>query len=643
MADMKLFLELLVKNAGFRRELENSGRAVDNFTKGSKREFEGLSGSVARFGQSTRREFEGLRNSYQSIQGTIAGLGLTYGFLQNQVASARLDKGLIQVKQTAGETTSRMAELRKEFFSMGRETGRDVERIKEGFDSLIQSGQSWRAAKETTGAINVANAVTGANEKTLAAGVTVGATAFNIDLEKPGRALNLLDEMVVAGRLGNAELENLSDIFARVGVNAQSAGFKFAPTLAFIEALSMVERQPERLATLADSTLRVFTNLKYMAEAQQGTGVKFFDMKTGTRRDPVVVLEEIRKKYQGLKTDAQRAMFIQTSFGHFDLDTIKGLRTLLSGGALAQIRSFTGEIEKAGGTLQEDLPEAINNAADQTGRLKAALREAGDAFAQPINDAAAKGVKYLLNKKSEGGLELSGKEIAGLTAGGIGTAAVLKMFGPRVAKRLIGGLAGTAVGVAEGKVLEKVAGVTPVFVTNWPANLGGSGTGSAVADAVGGAATAVGGKKAAGWLARNWKLLAGSSMATAAGEMAVGGLPYLLAAGGGYLAGYGINHGLGYLRGKVTNGKYSGQGWLGEELYDAFHPQRVDMRYESTISMSEARRAAAAGTTVKNDINLQVRIDKDGNIVAYSDNLDTRIRTDINRGDLENAILSPGL
>lgn len=42
-----------------------------------------------------------------------------------------------------------------------------------------------------------------------------------------------------------------------------------------------------------------------------------------------------------------------------------------------------------------------------------------------------------------------------------------------VFRGLFGGAASTALGVAEGKVLEKVAGVTPVFVTNWPS--GGAG------------------------------------------------------------------------------------------------------------------------------------------------------------------------
>lgn len=90
--------------------------------------------------------------------------------------------------------------------------------------------------------------------------------------------------MVVAGKLGNAELEDLSAIFARVGNNARSAGLSFEGTLAFLEHLSLVEKDPERLASLADSTLRLANNQKYMEKAAKVTGVKFYDAK-GERRD----------------------------------------------------------------------------------------------------------------------------------------------------------------------------------------------------------------------------------------------------------------------------------------------------------------------------------------------------------------------
>lgn len=447
--DMKLFLQILANATGLKREMGESKNAVSRFTQGAKREFDALKGSMG------------------SVQGMLAGVGISIGAIQQLTQSARLDKGLTQVRQTAGEGAAMVKGLRKEFFLMGKETGQQVEGLKDGFDGLIQSGQSWKAALESTKGINIAAAVTGANSATLAGGLTVGATAFNIDLEQPGKALELLDKMTVAGRLGNAELQNLSDIFARVGVNAASAGMGFDKTLAFIETLSLAEKNPERLATLTDSTLRVFTNLKYMAEAQKGTGVRFFAT-DGSRRDPIAVLQDIKKRWDTLKTDKQRAGFIQQAFGKADLDTIKGIRSLLSGTALDKATLFADKIGAASGTLKKDLPDALNNAVDQAGRLKNNLREAADSFAQPVNKALADLVQWTMGAKKNGGLELSGKEMLAGAGGVVLSAIIAKRYGSALAGRLLARGGSTAIGVAEGKALEAAAGITPVFVTNWP-------------------------------------------------------------------------------------------------------------------------------------------------------------------------------
>jgi TP901 family phage tail tape measure protein len=205
-------------------------------------------------------------------------------------------------------------------------------------------------------------AVTGAGADKLTSSVTVAATAFNFDLAKrPGG--QLLDKMTLAGRKGNAELENLADIFARVGVNAAAGGMGFEQTLAFIEGLSLIERQPERLATLADSTLRLFANLNYAKEAAKATGVRFFDQKTGERRNPMDVLKDLKKEYDKLGTDKERALFMRClRQGRPRHD--QGLHALFGGDMLTKVQGFTGEIRDAGGTLQRDLPKALSNAVD---------------------------------------------------------------------------------------------------------------------------------------------------------------------------------------------------------------------------------------------------------------------------------------
>ena len=427
---------------------------------------------VRRFGQAAKRELDAARDAARSMQGVLAQVGLTVGGVALAAQSARMDKSLTQIGQTAAGSKEEVDGLRRELFRMGADTGQSVDDLQLGFNNAVQAGLKFREALPVIDATNKAMAVTGASADKLTAGLTVAGQAFEFDLARPGLALNLLDKMTVAGRQGNAELQNLSDIFARVGVNASSAGMGFEQTLAFIETLSLVERQPERLATLADSTLRLFTNLKYMKEAAQATGVKFFDAK-GERRDAVAILNDIKGKYDKLKDDKSRAIFLQKAFGGADLDTIKGLKTLLGGDSLSKVGEFTRAIRGAGGTIERDLPEAISNAVDQTGRLKNVLREAADGFARPINDSLQNVIKWGLDNKDNGGLGLDGKDVALGGAGLVlGTLAAAR-YGGKGFSALAAKFGGTAAGVAQGKALEAAAGITPVFVVNWPGSIGG--------------------------------------------------------------------------------------------------------------------------------------------------------------------------
>lgn len=485
MADnMKLFLELVANASGLKTELNSSKSAVTRFARGAKSELDALKGA------------------FGSIHGQLASLGVGIGAVKIMMDSARLDKSLTQIGQTAGEGSGKVSALRADLFALARESGQSVEDLKDGFNSLVQSGLNMNEARETLKGINTAMGVTGATAQTLSSGLTVAATAYNFDLAKPGMALDMLDKMTVAGRLGNAELENLSSIFARVGINSASAGMGFEKTLAFIEGLSMVERQPERLATLADSTMRVFTNLKYMSEAQKGTGVKFFDGE-GARRDALDVLGDIKKKYDTLTTDQERAVFIQKAFGHADLDTIKGIKTLLQGDALSKVRQFSDNIEKAGGTLERDFSEATRNLIDQTSMLKNDLRHAADEFVAPMNATLAQWIQFAREKKDVGGLGLDGKDMILGGAGGLAAAGIIARYGAMgigaLAKGALNRGGAVSVGVSQGKLLEATAGVKPVFVVNWPDGFGGgaSAMAGAAASAAGGSTAVFGGPAAA--------------------------------------------------------------------------------------------------------------------------------------------------
>jgi hypothetical protein len=69
---------------------------------------------------------------------------------------------------------------------------------------------------------------------------------------------------------------------------------------------------------------------------------------------------------------------------------------------------------------------------------------------------------------------------------------------------------------------------------------------------------------------------------------------------------------MGWASGKLTGGKHKGEGWLGDMLYDFLHK--------------------AERPQVKNDIKLNISIDKDGRIIADSGNHGTDISVALNRG-----------
>lgn len=438
------------------RRAQRYGQSLRRFSERGSRDL----GRLARASAAVGRGLDRLTGRYTQM---IGGAAAAYAGTRAIIESGKLDKQLTQIRQTAGATVQMAALLREELHTMAEQTGQSMDSLLGGFNNLVQAGLEWDQALLTIKAINPAMAVTGAQAEVLSSALTVAGEAFKFNLAQPKLAAELLDQMTVAGRLGNAELEDLSGIFARVGINAKAANLSFSETLGFIEQLSLIERNPERLSTLADSTLRLFTNQKYLESAAKATGVSFYDAK-GQRRAAFDVLDEIAAKYKQLSSDIDRDQALSAAFGNVDLDTLKGLRALLSGDAIGKARAMSREIAGSTGAIGKNLEDALGNSVDQVARLKRALGSAADEFAQPVNDAIERAIRYLMDEKKLGGKEL--------LLGGAGAA--LAGFGLlKGGGKLLQRLGSTASGVAAGKALEEVAGVQPVYVVNMPGGLGG--------------------------------------------------------------------------------------------------------------------------------------------------------------------------
>ncbi|MBA6100458.1 phage tail tape measure protein [Pseudomonas juntendi] len=413
-----------------------------------------------------RTEVERIKRLGGSAQGQLAGLGLGFGAATGLVGSAALDRQLIRTQQTAGMIAAQREEWREEGFRIAKQYGLGREGVDSGFNTLIASGVEYGAAKKTADAIGQGTAVTGADAAILGKAVVAGASAFNIDLNKDGAALELLQKMTVAGRLGNAELENLADLFPKIGQSAQRAGMSISQALAFTETLSTVEMQPDRLGTLADSTLRVFGIKAYQEQITKATGVQFFD-KSGSYRDPAAVLGDLKGKYDKLKTDKERARFLGVTFKGMDQDTVRGMQIMLSGNRLDTFKEQTAEIARAEPVFNRDLADNVNSATGTGSRMRATLSQAIDRMAQPLNKSFTEFGSYILDDLNLTGEQMLGAGIAtGL--GGYYAGRGAKAGAGALLNRFLGGPE-TLKNVAVGKVLEEAAGVTSVFVTNWPA------------------------------------------------------------------------------------------------------------------------------------------------------------------------------
>lgn len=439
--------------ASFRRMAQNSGRNLR---------------TLKTIAMGVRQEFDRIKGLGGSMQGQLAGLGVGIGVVSGLTGNARLDRQLIRTKQTADMTPEQKNEWRDEGWRIAKAYGVNREDVDRGFNTLIASGVKYDAAKKTADAIGQSTSVTGADSAVLGKAVVAGASAFNIDLNKEGAALDLLQKMTVAGRLGNAELENLADLFPKIGGAAAAAGMSMAQALAFTETLSTVEMQPDRLGTLAESTLRVFSIKQYRDQVTKTSGVKFFN-KDGGSRNPQDVFGDLKGKYEKMKTDEQRAKFMGVVFKGMDQDTVRGMRIMLSGDRLNTMGEQTKTIGGSDAVIGRDLKENTESASGTAARMKATLGQAIDRMATPLNKGFADMGSYLLDD-----LNLSGEQmLAGGAALGIGG-----YYAGRGAKAGAGALLNKFMGgpetlknIAVGKVLEEATGVTSVFVTNWPGGM----------------------------------------------------------------------------------------------------------------------------------------------------------------------------
>ncbi len=265
------------------------------------------------------------------------------------------------------------------------------------------------------------------------------------------------------------------------------------------------------------------------------------------------------------------------------------------------------------GTAKSDLADLFQPA---LGPMTAVLVKA-NSIATALGNISQKN-KELGKAVSYGSLAAEAALIGGtLVAGGLAV-----KYGGRLFRQMggFGGLMGTGVGVAEGKLLEKTAGVNPVFVTNWPA--GGLGmdirtlvNGKAVLKGAGGIAEGVAAESAA---AKG----AGAVIKKIPGLAGAGGMAgELLGAAGGALGVAGAGFG-GWKLGRMIGENEISKGVTVDDLV-----QRLFAKLDPSISRKEYERDFMP--------TINVSVDQTGHAQVFYENAPhstATINTTVNRG-----------
>lgn len=415
-------------------------------------------------------------------------------------------------------------------------------------------------------------------------------TPFKITADKYMELADAISRAASASTVGAAEIAETAKYaagpMAQVGRSSEE-----------MLALSAVMAQVGIDGSMAGTSLKNFF-------LEAGKHTIFRDAK-GNLLPTIKIIEILRQKLEGMGNAKQQEV-LKKLFGEQGMPV-----------AMAMLNKGKGSYEeimkamKDSASLQDKLNKSMEGFSKQLTSLRGTFKSTiADLFqpALPIltslikktNDFVA-AIGTASQKSETAGKAVSGISMGALAAGGLATIALggAGLYYGRKTLKGVGGVKGLlsrggslAGGIAEGKAVQAATGVNPVFVTNWPANIGGS-VAATAADMAGGLAGKAGALK---------KLV---SM----GSLVVGGKLALAGA-------------VGYASYKASSAVFDATGLtkvferVGEKLYDILNPEEA---------------AALKGQEVKNKIDITLT---DNRTVVKADNMNTEANITVPRTKL---------
>jgi len=528
--------------------------------------------------------------------------------MESGKAAKALDAELAQVKATAIDV-SKVAP-----FSAQEVVGIENTFLKAGLalkDVTAKGGAAWAATALATISKEAPAAIADA--------LVTTATPFNV---KGGQFGELADWIQ---RVDAASVTTIPELMEGMKYVAGTASIMKVSWRDTVQALGVIAQSGIRgsmggtalndflirLNGTSRETRRIMKELNEFLAGKGGGKLEFFD-KAGKLKPVTTIINDMRQAMTKL-TDRQKMFVMEKIFGE------QGARA-----ALALIKQGEGSWENIGeqiknaASLQDKMSERLKgfnaNMKALGGTTKTTVATLFDPLLSPLsriasmlNDNVADIGKVAEKNPALASAVSYGAASVAIGAGIYGIERLIRggAAGGRVLKGMggVGGflksLGGTAVGIAEGKAVQAATGVTPVFVTNWPAG-GIVAPGTSSAKTAGDIAAGAGGAAA----------LRGAGFMPAAGKLALAGLA-------GYGVGWFLNQNMAAMADLVSGGKYKGAGWFGDMYYDWRHTYSPVARQEKP--------------EVKNTVNLNIQIDND-RIVADSDDLSTHTEVKLHRG-----------
>ncbi|OHD24771.1 MAG: hypothetical protein A2Y38_07755 [Spirochaetes bacterium GWB1_59_5] len=499
-----------------------------------------LSRSVA----ATSRGLDRLGNRYTALIGGAAGVGAARMVANLEERFTRLG---IQANRGAGE----IDELKRQIYEAAQAPDIRVDpgQITSAIEQIVEKTGDLDFARGNIRNIGLALQATGAD------GEAIG--GILAEFQKMGMgskaAFEALDILTVQGKEGAFTLQNLAALGPRVVTAYTAMGRTGVPAIREMGAALQVIRQgtgsSEMAATALEALLRTLGDADKAKLLQQG-GIQIFEPgSTTVMRSLPTLMEEIIAKTGGSKLALSQV---------FDAEAIRAFNAAASefqrSGKIESLQKFYN-VQADGNTITRDSARAAQTANASLQSLYTAWQKFADAqLSGPIQSLAD-----TLNGLEAGTIDRWFK-VAGAVAA-VGAAAIvagkLAQAGSRVRDLVRGGKGGAAGGLGGGKFGDAI----PVYVVNGAASVFNPEAGGLPGKA--GKASKAG--RVMGALGK-----AGAVLGAGVAGYEVGGL---------------INQGLGGISGMFTGGKYKGEGWMGEMLYDALHREQKPAEVGGTLKI----------------------------------------------------------